>query len=144
MSKDPQFLLVDSSVVPTVFLKVLQAKRLLSKGLCKSSSEACKNIGISRSAFYKYKDSVYAYEDQASSKTVTFYLKLSDDPGVLSNVLQALYEQSANILTVNQNMPIDGVADVTVTIRMQEQYSDLRQMRDMMVREAGVIECRRI
>lgn len=141
---ETQFLLVDASAVPAVFMKVLQAKRLLSKGVCKSSSDACKTVGISRSAFYKYKDSVYAYEDQTSSKTVTWYLRLSDDPGVLSNVLKGLYQQHANILTVNQNIPIDGVADVTVTVRVEDQHNDMRRLRDVLSRVEGVIECRRV
>lgn len=101
-------------------------------------------MDISRSAFYKYKDSVYAYEDQTSSKTMTFYLRLSDDPGVLSSVLKNLYQCQSNILTVNQNMPIDGVADVTVTVRMEDQYNDIKTLRDVLLSVEGVIECRRI
>ena len=100
---ETKLLLVDVSLVPSVFLKVLQAKRLLSKGVVKSSSDACKAVGISRSAFYKYKDGIFAYEDQNVSKTVTLYLRLSDDPGVLSSVLSVLYQYQANILTVNHS-----------------------------------------
>lgn len=139
-----QLLLVDSSIVPSVFLKVLKAKRLLSKGTVKSSSDACKAVGISRSAFYKYKDGIFAYEDQNLSKTVTLYLRLSDDPGVLSSVLSVLYQYQANILTVNQNIPIDGVADVTVTIRIDDQLTDGRMLLESLSKTVGVIECKRV
>lgn len=141
---ETKLLLVDVSLVPSVFLKVLQAKRLLSKGVVKSSSDACKAVGISRSAFYKYKDGIFAYEDQNVSKTVTLYLRLSDDPGVLSSVLSVLYQYQANILTVNQNIPIDGVADVTVTIRIDEQLTDGKLLRDSLEKTDGVIECKRV
>lgn len=141
---ETKLLLVDASLVPSVFLKVLQAKRLLSKGVVKSSSDACKAVGISRSAFYKYKDGIFAYEDQNVSKTVTLYLRLSDDPGVLSSVLSVLYQYQANILTVNQNIPIDGVADVTVTIRIDEQLTDGKLLRDRLEKTDGVIECKRV
>jgi chorismate mutase len=141
---ETQLLLVDSSIVPSVFLKVLKAKRLLSKGVVKSSSDACKAVGISRSAFYKYKDGIFSYEDQSASKTVTLYLRLSDEPGILSSVLSALYQFQANILTVNQNIPIDGVADVTVTIRIDAQQTDGKLLLECLKKMNGVIECKRV
>ena len=141
---ETQLLLVDSSIVPSVFLKVLKAKRLLSKGVVKSSSDACKAVGISRSAFYKYKDGIFSYEDQSASKTVTLYLRLSDEPGILSSVLSALYQFQANILTVNQNIPIDGVADVTVTIRIDAQQTDGNLLMECLKKMNGVIEFNRV
>ena len=137
---ETQLLLVDSSIVPSVFLKVLKAKRLLSKGVVKSSSDACKAVGISRSAFYKYKDGIFSYEDQSASKTVTLYLRLSDEPGILSSVLSALYQFQANILTVNQNIPID----VTVTIRIDAQQTDGKLLLECLKKMNGVIECKRV
>src|SRR5699024_2547350 len=98
MDLEPQLLLVDARVLPAVFGKVMEAKKLISKGIAKSSTEACRMVGISRSAFYKYRDSVFFYEEQNPKKTVTLYLKLSDEPGVLSSVLSALYRHHANVL----------------------------------------------
>jgi chorismate mutase len=142
--ENPKLILVHSSVVPTVFLKVLEAKKLLSKGICKNSSEACKAADISRSAFYKYKDSVFFYEDKHSPKTITLYLRLSDEPGVLSAVLSLLYQHDANVLTVNQNVPIDGVADVTITIRIDEKQTNVRTLKSDFMQLSGVVEFKRI
>ena len=108
--EERQLVLVDKKVLPEVFDKVLLAKSYLSKNLAKNSSEACKMADLSRSAFYKYKDSVFFYEDQDKSRVITYSLWLSDDPGVLSEVLTALSRFGVNVLTVNQNIPVDRVA----------------------------------
>ncbi len=144
MKKESQLILVDSNVIPVVFLKVLEAKKLLSKGIAKNSSEACKIVDVSRSAFYKYKDSVFFYEDKYGAKTITLYLKLSDEPGVLSSVLSLLYRHNANVLTVNQNIPIDGAADATITIRIYEDKTDLSKMKSDFDELDGVVEFKRI
>ncbi|MGI5959427.1 MAG: ACT domain-containing protein [Massiliimalia sp.] len=144
MEKDSQMILVDSSVLPVVFLKVLKAKKLLAKGLARNSSDACKTADISRSAFYKYKDKVFLYEDKDAQKTVTLYFRLSDEPGVLSSVLGELYRHSANILTVNQNIPIEGVADVTITVRIDANHADLRGLKTDFEQIPGIVEFRRI
>ena len=86
MSEKPRFLIVSADVLPEVILKVLEAKRLLSKAQAKNSSEACRMVGISRSAYYKYKDNVQLYEERDNSQLGTLYLKLSDEPGVLSRI----------------------------------------------------------
>ena len=144
MEKDSQMILVDSSVLPVVFLKVLKAKKLLSKGLARNSSDACKTADISRSAFYKYKDKVFLYEDKDAQMTITLYFRLSDEPGVLSSVLGELYQHEANILTVNQNIPIEGVADVTITVRLDANHVDLKGLKLNFDRIPGVVEFRRI
>ncbi len=118
--EERQLVLVDKKVLPEVFDKVLLAKSYLSKNLAKNSSEACKMADLSRSAFYKYKDSVFFYEDQDKSRVITYSLWLSDDPGVLSEVLTALSRFGVNVLTVNQNIPVDRVALVTISFRMKE------------------------
>lgn len=112
-----QLVVVDSSVLPEIYVKVLKAKRLIARGDAKNSVEACKSIGISRSAYYKYKDSVFFYEEKLTQKIITLYAVLKDEPGILSSVLSTIYEMGANILTVNQNIPIDSVATVTITIK---------------------------
>ncbi|MDF2566770.1 MAG: amino acid-binding domain protein [Oscillospiraceae bacterium] len=115
-----QLILIEKNVVPETFLKVLEAKQLLKKGKAKNSTEACKLAQISRSAFYKYKDSVHYYEDKSAKKIITLYLTLSDEPGVLSSVLTALYELGSNIITVNQNIPAEDVAIVTISVRLNQ------------------------
>lgn len=144
MEKEPQMVLVEADVLPAVFLKVLEAKKLISKGISKNSSEACKAVDISRSAFYKYKDSVFWYENPHHQKTVTLYFRLIDEPGVLSAVLSKLYQCSVNILTVNQNIPIDGAADVTITVRIDNEKTDLKNMKEYFLQADGIVEFKKI
>ena len=113
-----QKLLVDSKVLPDVFLKVLKVKTSLLDGEETSTSVACKKFGISRSAFYKYKDHVSLYED-TSGKVVTLHAVLTDKAGVLSMFMSVLYESGANILTVNQNIPSGKRAPVSVSFKVK-------------------------
>ena len=118
MEHPSRLIVVDASVLPDVIGKVLEVKKLLASRHEKSSAAACKRVGISRSAYYKYKDCVFSYEDKLTQHIVNLHATLRDEAGVLSNVLSALYALEANILTVNQNIPIDGVAGVTVSLRL--------------------------
>lgn len=113
------WVVVDASVLPEVILKVLTVKRMLANREAKSSAAACRSVGISRSAFYKYRDSVFVYEEQMQQKVFTVMLFLRDRSGVLSGVLAALYAADANLLTINQSVPVDGAAIVTVSFRME-------------------------
>ena len=115
MSEDGMKIIVDAELLPEVLLKVIEAKRMLSQGKAKNSSEAARLAGISRSAFYKYKDGVSVYGDDRRNKIVTYYLTLMDNPGVLSTVLSLLSKHGANVLTINQNIPLDGAAPVTIS-----------------------------
>lgn len=117
MSESPRFLLVDTSVAPDVFVRVVRAKQLIAQGKAANSSQAARMAGISRSAFYKYKDYVHRYDEHLQSSIVTLNATLEDEPGVLSNVLTRLYQAGANIITVNQNIPLDGVALVSIAVR---------------------------
>ena len=103
-----KFILLESSVVPDVFIKVLEAKRLLAEGEAKSATQAAKTAGISRSAFYKYKDSVFSYGKGSGGSILTVSATLKDRAGVLSGLLLEFYKAGANILTVNQNIPTGG------------------------------------
>ena len=114
---DDTLLVVEAKVLPEVFSRVIEAKTLLAQGKAKSSSQAAQLAGISRSAFYKYRDSVFAYEDVSTQKIATISASLADEPGVLSAMLSILSGSGANILTINQNIPTDGVAPVAVSIR---------------------------
>ena len=98
-------------------MKVIEAKKLLAQGKAASSTKAAEMVGISRSAFYKYKDSIQIYNSGSEDNIVTYYLALSDTPGVLSAVLAKLSKVGANILTINQNIPVDSVAPVSISFR---------------------------
>ena len=115
MAKEEKYLLVDERVVPDIFKKVLEAKKYLATGKAKNSSEAVRLANISRSAFYKYKDRVMEYNSSSSNSIVTFYLTMEDIPGVLSSVINHLAEYGANILTINQSIPTNGCAAVTIS-----------------------------
>ena len=114
MSK-PKLYIVEASVLPEVFLKVSEAKELLQTGAAATVAEAAGMAGISRSAFYKYKDFVSSFQDMSRGHLVTFNLELRDRQGVLSSVLAIFAGNGANILTINQSIPTSGVAPVTIT-----------------------------
>ena len=119
-----KFLLVDLSVLPEVFARVVEAKRLMAQGKAKSYSDAAKMAGISRSAFYKHKDRVFPYESSDLTRMLTLNITLVDEPGILSALIAGLYQAGGNIVTINQNIPADGVAPVSVTIRIDRDRSD--------------------
>lgn len=112
-----RLLLVDTAVLPEVFARVVEAKQYLLSGAAASAASAARLAGISRSAFYKYKDAVFAYQGRRAGEILTLHLVLKDRPGVLSQVLSAFADAGANILTVNQNIPADGYASVSVSAR---------------------------
>lgn len=118
--KKSQLIVADSDILPEVFTKVLEVKRLIVCKDEKSLASACKRVGISRSAYYKYKDSVFSYEELFNRKIVNMYLLLTDNPGVLSNALAFLHSLKANILTVNQSIPVDGAAAVNISLRLTD------------------------
>ena len=113
--KQPKYYLVEADVLPEVFLKVVEAKALLETGEAKTVGQAVARVDISRSAFYKYKDAVREFHDMSRSELVTFSMELKDQPGVLSDVLEIFAGNGANILTINQTIPANGVAPVTIT-----------------------------
>ena len=115
--KGSGLVIVSESVLPEIISKVLEAKRLRASGEASTSAEACRAVGISRSAYYKYKDSVWGLEERFSDRIVSVYMLLRDEKGVLSSIIQRLYELGANILTINQNIPIDSIATVTISVR---------------------------
>jgi len=120
MGTKPLYLLVDTSVLPEIFPKVVEAKRLMQTGKCKTASEAAESLKISRSAFYKYKDCVFPIEEMGKDKIITLFFTLLDIPGVLSAILKALASAKANVLTINQNIPVNAVANITISFRTQD------------------------
>ena len=139
-----KLLLVDSCVLPEVFQKVVEAKCLLAVGKARNLSEAAKMAGISRSAFYKYKDAIYLYDERMNENLVTFYLTLEDRPGVLSSLLSSFYKAGANIITVNQNIPVNGVAIATVSVRTNQSSLSRSEMIEMLGALDGIVEAKTI
>ena len=115
MAAKPKYYIVEASALPEVFLKVAEAKRLLSTGEASTVNEATRMTDISRSAFYKYRDSVMPFHNMMIGRILTYQLKLHDEPGVLSGILKTFADYAANILTINQTIPSGGCALVTIT-----------------------------
>lgn len=111
------YYLVNASILPPVYSKVIEAKNYLASGEASSTSQAVKMAGISRSAYYKYKDSIFEYSTDSNDETLTINAKLKDNAGVLSALMNELYKAGANILSVSQSVPVNSVADVSVTVR---------------------------
>ena len=141
MSNEEKYLLVEESIAPDIFKKVLEAKKYLATGKARNSSEAVRLADISRSAFYKYKDRVMEYNSNASGNIVTFYLTMEDIPGVLSSDINHLAEYGANILTINQNIPVNGCAVVTITAETSALRRSLEELLAAAGGSPGVLRC---
>lgn len=128
MDREPTYLLVDTSVLPDIFLKVVEAKRLIQTGRCKTTSEAVETLKISRSAFYKYKDCVFPIEEMGKEKIITLFFVLVDIPGVLSEILKTLAEAKTSVLTINQNIPVNHTANITISIRTKRMEGSIEQL----------------
>lgn len=137
MSED--YFIVRREALPTVFLKVIEAKRLLSTGAARSAAEAARMVDISRSAFYKYKDMITPYENTGESRVLTVQSVLEDRPGVLSSLITFLFDAGANILTVNQNIPANGAAFVTVAVRTDNMDISVSELFDRLRAIDGVV-----
>ena len=115
MHKKPRYYIVEASALPEVFLKVAQTKHLLETGVARTVNDAARITGISRSAFYKYRDAIYPFQDLMAGRIITFQMMLRDEPGCLSALLSIFAQFGANILTINQTIPSNGCASVTVS-----------------------------
>lgn len=137
MSKVNYFL-VNSSILPPVFEKVIKAKNYLASGEAANATQAAKMAGISRSAYYKYKDSIFEYNTFDDQETVTLNAKLRDNAGVLSALMNELYLAGANVLSVSQSVPVNSVADVSVTVRVTQMTVSIHDMVDEIKKVSGV------
>ncbi len=134
MANTPKYYIVEASALPEVFLKVAEAKRLLSTGEVATVNDAARITGISRSAFYKYRDAVLPFQNMMTGRIITFQLLLHDEPGLLSELLGVFAAARANIMTINSIVPTNGTAVVTIsaetldlTVQLEELLRDLRQ-----------------
>ena len=140
MGSKPKYYIVEAAALPEVFLKVAEAKRLLSTGEVTTVNEAARITGISRSAFYKYRDTVMPFHNMMIGRILTYQLKLHDEPGVLSGILKTFAEQSANILTINQSIPTNGCAAVTISAETSEMAESLEQLITNVTELDGVVK----
>lgn len=136
--KRPNFLLVESSALPPVFAKVLEAKEYLRSSQACSTAEAVRMVSISRSVFYKYKDAVYPYAERTQDSIITIQVVLYDKPGVLLSVISQFYNVGANILTINQNIPVKGKAVVSVSARIDRMEEPLGTLLERLRHVDGV------
>ena len=128
MSKAPNYYIVDAEALPEIFRKVVDARRMLDTGEAEKVNQAVQLAGISRSAFYKYKDAVRPFQDMLHGRIVTFQIMLKDEPGILSHVLNLFAGSGANILTINQGIPINGCAVVTVNAETSGLEGSLQEL----------------
>lgn len=128
MSKKIKYYIVAAEALPEIFIKVAEAKRMMQTGEAGTVGAATKAVGISRSAFYKYKDAVQPFNDMKSEHIITFYGMLKDSTGVLSRVLSVFANSGANILTINQSIPTNGCAAVTISAETSEMEESLESL----------------
>ena len=141
MSGSVKYFVVEASAMPEVFRKVAEAKRLLETGEQGTVNGATQAVGISRSAFYKYKDSVRPFNDMLHGRIVTFQILLKDEPGILSSALNVFAGTGVNILTIHQSIPVNGCAVVTMTAETSAIQSSLEEVLGAVSNNVGVIKC---
>ena len=118
MGEATKYFVVKQKAIPEVLLKVVEAKRLLESEKVLTIQEAVDAVGISRSSFYKYKDDIFPFHDNSQGTTITLTFQMDDEPGILSDVLKIIAEYRANILTIHQSIPINGIASLTLSIQV--------------------------
>ena len=138
MADDNKYYVLKKKAVPEVLLKVVEAKRLIETGKAMSVQEAAEITGISRSSFYKYKDDIFPFHDDARGKTITFVLQMEDEPGLLSGLLQLIAEYNANILTIHQTIPVNEMATLTISIEVGPNTGDVSEMIDQIESKSGI------
>jgi chorismate mutase len=140
MPTTPKYYIVEASALPEVFLKVAEAKRLLSTGEASTVNEATRMTDISRSAFYKYRDAVLPFQNMMTGRIITFQLLLHDEPGLLSTVLDVFADSMANIITINSIVPTNGTAVVTISAETMNLTVPLEEMLRMLRQNSGIIK----
>ena len=131
-----KYLLVDKCILPSYYDKVIEARTLLSSGKIKDVSEAVKEVGISRSTYYKYKDYIFTTNSDTDGRKAVISFTLSHKPGILSEVLAKLSEDGANILTITQNLPINSKAHVVMSLDISSLKCDI----ETLVKEINAID----
>ena len=140
MANSPKYYIVEASALPEVFLKVAEAKRLLSTGEASTVNEATRMTDISRSAFYKYRDSVLPFQNMMTGRIITLQFLIHDEPGLLANMLDIFPEGTVNILTINSIVPTNGTAVLTISVETMDMSVPLEEMLHKLRQYPGVIK----
>lgn len=135
---ETKYFVVNKKAVPEVLLKVVEAKRLLETGKVATVQEATDIVGISRSSFYKYKDDIFQFHDNQEGTTITLTFQMDDEPGLLSDVLKIVADFGANILTIHQSIPINGIASLSISVQVLSTTKNVSQMIEAMEDQKGV------
>ena len=133
-----KYYVLNKKAVPEVLLKVVEVKHLLATRKGMTIGEAAEAAGISRSSFYKYKDDIFPFHQNAKGKTITFVIQMDDEPGLLSDVLKIVAEFRANILTIHQSIPINGIASLTLSVEVLPNTGDISEMIEKIENKSGV------
>ena len=132
-----KYYVIKEKAVPEVLLKVIEAKRLMDMQEL-TVQQATAKAGISRSSFYKYKDDIFPFHDNAKGKTITMVIQLDDEPGLLSVVLRIVADYHANILTIHQSIPVNGIASLTLSVDVLNETGDISQMVNTIEEQQGI------
>ncbi|MDD6858493.1 ACT domain-containing protein [Lachnospiraceae bacterium HCP1S3_C3] len=138
MADDGKYYVVKKKALPEVLLKVVEAKKLLESERAVTVQEATEQVGLSRSSFYKYKDDIFQFHDNTRGKTITYVVQMDDEPGLLSGVLKLIADYKANILTIHQTIPINGIALLTMSIEVLPDTLDVSEMFEAIESRDGV------
>lgn len=138
MADHNKYYVVKQKALPEVLLKVVEAKKLLESERAVTVQEATEQVGLSRSSFYKYKDDIFPFHDNTRGKNITFVVQMDDEPGLLSGVLKQIADYNANILTIHQTIPINGVALLTMSIEILPDTQDVSEMLEGIEAKSGV------
>ena len=140
MEKAPKYFIVDSSALPEIFRKVAEAKRMLETGETDKVNVATKAVGISRSAFYKYRDAIAPFQNLMAGRIITFQIMLKDKAGILSEILTIFANCGANILTINQSIPTGGRAMVTISAETSNLNCNIEALTQQIAERTGVVK----
>ena len=140
MTTKPKYYIVEASALPEVFLKVAEAKRLLSTGEASTVNEATRMTDISRSAFYKYRDAVLPFQNMMTGRIITFQLLLHDEAGLLSSLLGIFAAANANIITINSIVPTNGTAVVTISAETMDLNMSIEELLHQLGEFRGVVK----
>ena len=128
MEEKSKYFVVKQKAVPEVLLKVVEAKKLLESERAITIQEATDKVGISRSSFYKYKDGIIPFYDNTKGKTITLVIQMDDEQGLLSDLLHVVAVYKANILTIHQSIPVNGVATLTLSVEVRSNTGNVSKM----------------
>lgn len=138
MEEETKYFVLKQKAVPEVLLKVVEAKRLIDSERALTIQEATEKVGISRSSFYKYKDDIFPFYENAKGRTITMVLQMDDEQGLLSDLLHIVAVYKANILTIHQSIPVNNVATLTLSVEVRPDTGDISGMVGEMERNNGV------